>query len=295
LNDGQIQNPSNSFGIVPLSNFVRRGFGFVHHSIPILYHKVPNPYLTIRNFFIAVRAAGFPLPGDFGYRESGARRVRTQVHCISIPLLLVLRFQGGGSTTGACERCVTWRAASWRWRHQPCPWRSRGSRACLLRETRCWWWPRRSALARCAAHEQTLPPSTHSLLLSAGASWGSFTHTHSAVWHVPASQCNRHVPCRTQRTHATGLWAARMVPILSERCSKFGISGHGGATSQPRPLQPGAPHSSFGTYVEMAQLALAACSLSLSLSPRTPPHPGPDASPPSNGASVFPLRRFSKA
>jgi hypothetical protein len=39
---------------VPLSNFVPRGFGFVHHSIAILYHQVPNPNLTIRNFFIAV-------------------------------------------------------------------------------------------------------------------------------------------------------------------------------------------------------------------------------------------------
>jgi hypothetical protein len=54
LNDGRIQNPSNPFGIVPLSNFVPRGFGFVHHSIAILDHQVPNPNLTIRNFFIAV-------------------------------------------------------------------------------------------------------------------------------------------------------------------------------------------------------------------------------------------------
>jgi hypothetical protein len=54
LNDGRIQNPSNPFGIVPLSRFVPRGFGFVHHSIVILYHEVPNPNLTIRNFFIAV-------------------------------------------------------------------------------------------------------------------------------------------------------------------------------------------------------------------------------------------------
>jgi hypothetical protein len=54
LNDRRIQNPSNPFGIVPLSNFVPRGFGFVHHSIAILYHQVPNPNLTIRNFFIAV-------------------------------------------------------------------------------------------------------------------------------------------------------------------------------------------------------------------------------------------------
>jgi hypothetical protein len=40
--------------IVPLYNFVPRGFGFVHHSIAILYHEVPNPNLTIRNFCIAV-------------------------------------------------------------------------------------------------------------------------------------------------------------------------------------------------------------------------------------------------
>jgi hypothetical protein len=39
---------------VPLSNFVPRGFGFVHHSIAILYHEVPNLNITIRNFFIAV-------------------------------------------------------------------------------------------------------------------------------------------------------------------------------------------------------------------------------------------------
>jgi hypothetical protein len=55
LNDGRIQNPSSTFGIVPLSKFVPRGFGFVHHSIAILYHEVPNPNLTIRNFLIAVR------------------------------------------------------------------------------------------------------------------------------------------------------------------------------------------------------------------------------------------------
>ena len=28
---------------MPLSNFVPRGFGLVHHSIAILYHQVPNP------------------------------------------------------------------------------------------------------------------------------------------------------------------------------------------------------------------------------------------------------------
>jgi hypothetical protein len=57
LNDGRIQNPSNPFGCVPLSNFAPRGFGFVHHSIALLYHEVPNPNLTIRNFFIAVPGA----------------------------------------------------------------------------------------------------------------------------------------------------------------------------------------------------------------------------------------------
>jgi hypothetical protein len=52
LNDGRIQNPSNPFGIVPLSNFVPRGLwicpSFNSHS---LSHEVPNPFLTIRNFF----------------------------------------------------------------------------------------------------------------------------------------------------------------------------------------------------------------------------------------------------
>jgi hypothetical protein len=39
LNDGRIQDPSKPFGIVPLSKFVPRGFGFVHHSIAILDHE----------------------------------------------------------------------------------------------------------------------------------------------------------------------------------------------------------------------------------------------------------------
>jgi hypothetical protein len=54
LNDGRIQNPSNPFGIVPLSNLAPRGFGFVHHSKAILDHEVPNLSITIRNFSIAV-------------------------------------------------------------------------------------------------------------------------------------------------------------------------------------------------------------------------------------------------
>jgi hypothetical protein len=49
------KNPSNPFGIVPLSNFVPRGFGFVHHSIAILDQHVRNAHLTIRDFCIAVR------------------------------------------------------------------------------------------------------------------------------------------------------------------------------------------------------------------------------------------------
>jgi hypothetical protein len=50
----KIQNPSNQFGIVPLSYFVPMGLGFVHHSIAFLYHEVPRTYLTIRDSFIAV-------------------------------------------------------------------------------------------------------------------------------------------------------------------------------------------------------------------------------------------------
>jgi hypothetical protein len=71
LNDGQIQNPFNPFGIVPLSNFVPRGLGFVRHSIAILYHEVPNPNLTIRNFFIAAPQPAsceiLPLPAVFAH------------------------------------------------------------------------------------------------------------------------------------------------------------------------------------------------------------------------------------
>jgi hypothetical protein len=48
------KTPPTKFGIVPLSNFVPRGFGFVHHSIAILYHQVSNLSITIRNFCIAV-------------------------------------------------------------------------------------------------------------------------------------------------------------------------------------------------------------------------------------------------
>jgi hypothetical protein len=60
--------PHHPFGIVPLSNFVPRGFAFVHHSIAILYHDVPNPNLTIRNFLIAV------------HLQRTARAARVAVH-----------------------------------------------------------------------------------------------------------------------------------------------------------------------------------------------------------------------
>jgi hypothetical protein len=49
---------------VLLSNFVPRGFGFVHHSIAILYHEVPNPNIRIRTFStqLQVAAAGSSSP-----------------------------------------------------------------------------------------------------------------------------------------------------------------------------------------------------------------------------------------
>ena len=102
LNDGRIQNPSNPSGIVPLSNFVLRGFGFVHHSIAILDHEVPNLSLTIRNFFIAVSPPLGPVclweqepSGSFG---SG----------------LPVHLRGAGNGKGAerrarpAPRCIPW-------------------------------------------------------------------------------------------------------------------------------------------------------------------------------------------
>jgi hypothetical protein len=43
LNDGQIQNPSARLQIVPLSNFLPMGFGFVHHTIAFLSHEEAKP------------------------------------------------------------------------------------------------------------------------------------------------------------------------------------------------------------------------------------------------------------
>jgi hypothetical protein len=55
LNDGRIQNPSNPFGIVPLSNFLPRGFGFVHHSIAFCITKCQAQSHDSQLFFIAAR------------------------------------------------------------------------------------------------------------------------------------------------------------------------------------------------------------------------------------------------
>jgi hypothetical protein len=73
LNDGQIQNPSNPFGIVPPSNFVPRGFGFVHHSIAILYHEVPNLSITIRNFLHRCMQVGAAEGGGAATTEAAER------------------------------------------------------------------------------------------------------------------------------------------------------------------------------------------------------------------------------
>jgi hypothetical protein len=58
---------------VPLSNFVPRGFGLVHHSIAILNHQVPNPKFTIRNFLIAVRGGERDRRGRRELPPRGAR------------------------------------------------------------------------------------------------------------------------------------------------------------------------------------------------------------------------------
>jgi hypothetical protein len=57
LNDGQIQNPSNPFGIVPLSNFVQRGFVFVHHSKCHSLSRSAKPHSQIVHRCTALRDA----------------------------------------------------------------------------------------------------------------------------------------------------------------------------------------------------------------------------------------------
>jgi hypothetical protein len=53
-------------------------------------------------------------------------------------------------------------------------------------------------------------------------------------------------------TRHRALGGAMVPTILSARSAKFGISLTG---CYLRPLQPGAPHGSFGTYLEMTLLA----------------------------------------
>jgi hypothetical protein len=55
LNDGRIHNPSNPFGVVPLSDFVPRVLDLSIVQGPFSITKCQTyAYLTIRNFFIAV-------------------------------------------------------------------------------------------------------------------------------------------------------------------------------------------------------------------------------------------------
>ena len=75
---------------MPLSNFVPRGLGFVHHSIAILYHQVPNPNITIRNFFIAVRQVKGPrtLALAFNTARVGELRISDLVQGLLAPAVL---------------------------------------------------------------------------------------------------------------------------------------------------------------------------------------------------------------
>jgi hypothetical protein len=68
---------------------------------------------------------------------------------------------------------------------------------------------------------------------------------------------SRHIPCHTPRTHATGLWVASNTTWCPpEICTKFGISERRGPAPHLRRLQPGAPHSGFGTYLAMQAVSL---------------------------------------
>ena len=71
---------------MPLSNFVPRGFGFIHHSIAILYHQVPNPNITIRNFVVAAGRRPLRLPhGPGGRRRAVDREPLRQVGPRRVP------------------------------------------------------------------------------------------------------------------------------------------------------------------------------------------------------------------
>ena len=80
-----------------------------------------------------------------------------------------------------------------------------------------------------------------------------------AVSH-PADACHR----------ALGGAQHSAVPILSERSAiLFGISEKRGTAPHLRPLQAGAPHCSFGTYLEMPQCtAVSPCHPSVACGPR---------------------------
>ena len=63
------KTPPIHLGSCRNSNFVRRGFGFVHHSIAILYHEVPN---------LISRFATFS--SQYGARATAADAVRAAEH-----------------------------------------------------------------------------------------------------------------------------------------------------------------------------------------------------------------------
>jgi hypothetical protein len=169
LNDGRIQNPSNPFGIVPLSRFVPRGFGFVHHSIAILYYEVPNPNLTIRNFFIAVRRTCTPRLGLHSCRGESARVAKRPRERISHPKTLPSRF---AAFLHIAERCRVKRIVLWfAWAGE------RTLRAwCAVRAT-----PARRPWAAWAAATRAPPPHTRPAGL---------------VWHCQILPLKPAFPCR---------------------------------------------------------------------------------------------------
>jgi hypothetical protein len=91
--------------------------------------------------------------------------------------------------------------------------------------------------------------------LRSGWSIGSGLTTAPQPAHEHPLAYNRHAPCPTQRTHAIGLWVARNTALSRKDSAKFGISERRGPAPHLRPLQPSAPQSSFGMYLEMMQQA----------------------------------------
>ena len=86
-------------------------------------------------------------------------------------------------------------------------------------------------------------------------SWGGtspVSMSHPSLRASTPIACNCHIPCPNQSAPPTGLWEAHSSAIecavLSERSDKFSISLTG---CYLRPMQPGAPHSSFVTYLEI--------------------------------------------